>query len=1193
MEKSCVAQLSTGNSYKDYYTRTGGIFNTLPAQAEVTTTQTLNEENIITLDEDSEITTPQPSSNEESNALESRSTVQNIFNPFTFGGGQQQTRGQQTTRVTQSGYGNHRATATGARQQQLEQVDNSKPEANRQPELPIQATVIIGQHQLEQVDKLQEQVASPDSPVEIINLQGVLQEVQLTNSPIRNINSFGPNSIPTNQPTGSRTSLTNRPTASGGNSYSTGGQSSGGQSSGGQSSGGQSSGGQRYGGQSSGGQSSGGQSSGGQSSGGQSSSGQSSGGQSSGGQRYGGQSSGGPTQLNNNQFTSSTRRFSSGQTRTTQFTNRPTGTTQFTSTPGRFSSGLMGNNQFTNQGNRPTTGHSYSNTPTRSNTFGTTSGQQVNRNRFTQGSGFNRGFFRSGDSTGTSSTEGTTGTTNQAPGTTGNTNTESNLTNRQVTGQTNQNNQQTGSQGSNIGTTGTTGITGTTGLGGFTNTDSGFNTITPVTRRSNENINGPTRGGSVGLTGTTSPGVLASQAEGTNRMTENNLINTVTGSGQPQQTFGGQQTNVNGNNVPLTIGNTGIVPNQRGVEDGRQLPIGSAGGQNVGDGNRMRARETGDNFNISASTLDENEDRDQIPDTLPAIFGPDVNSNFGLVPDSSRPRFPNSNFNPYNNRPGFGMQGFPRPGFNQQPKPFPQQNQNRFQQNLNQNQNRFQQNQNLNQNQNRNQNQNQNQNPFQQNVNANQRPFEQNTNQRQNPFQRPTNTFGIGVPLNMTRAVNVNADCLNSNMKINVRFNGSFYGLIYSAGYVHDPECIYINGTGASYYEFYIKSNSCGTLARTSDVNPATPGSGQQNSLQTASNNYRWNTVSVQYNSMIEEEWDQHFKVTCEVGQEYWKTVTFPVLDVNVATGNPLLFTTKPPECFMEIRRGFSLTGNTISGPVTVGDPLTLIIYMRSNSDGFDISVNNCYAHNGANKRLNLIDRQGKDLERVGEHPRGTPILDCDVRNRTRPPWLVVLTEKHCIQSDGNGFQLAINPSAHLKRSLSVPSRERAPKAHVKQTALSAYFKAFRFTGSPALYIECDVHMCKGSCAEQRCNWRAKRTQSRKKRSPFLDQAKEEVEVSEKINLFQSIEVRQEGDEGGVAATVNLSGEPKKHEAKVCIPSFAFAATIAVLSIVLLISTLISMCLCVRHRHMRSDSKIMKSSTQHPEFMRNPLARLP
>lgn len=32
------------------------------------------------------------------------------------------------------------------------------------------------------------------------------------------------------------------------------------------------------------------------------------------------------------------------------------------------------------------------------------------------------------------------------------------------------------------------------------------------------------------------------------------------------------------------------------------------------------------------------------------------------------------------------------------------------------------------------------------------------------------------------------------------------------------------------------------------------------------------------------------------------------------------------------------------------------------------------------------------------------------------------------------------------------------------ETQVFAYMKTFRFTGSPALYIECDVRMCHGRC---------------------------------------------------------------------------------------------------------------------------------
>ena len=61
----------------------------------------------------------------------------------------------------------------------------------------------------------------------------------------------------------------------------------------------------------------------------------------------------------------------------------------------------------------------------------------------------------------------------------------------------------------------------------------------------------------------------------------------------------------------------------------------------------------------------------------------------------------------------------------------------------------------------------------------------------------------------------------------------------------------------------------------------------------------------------------------------------------------------------MEVRYGFGASGTRVGGPVRVGDPLTLMIYMRSQYDGFDLVVNDCYAHNGGTKRIQLIDHYG------------------------------------------------------------------------------------------------------------------------------------------------------------------------------------------------------------------------------------------
>lgn len=81
-------------------------------------------------------------------------------------------------------------------------------------------------------------------------------------------------------------------------------------------------------------------------------------------------------------------------------------------------------------------------------------------------------------------------------------------------------------------------------------------------------------------------------------------------------------------------------------------------------------------------------------------------------------------------------------------------------------------------------------------------------------------------------------------------------------------------------------------------------------------------------------------------------------------------------------------------------------------ADGFDIVVNDCYAHNGGNKKIQLIDQYG------------CPVDD-KLISRFRGSW-----------SESGLFE----------------------------TQVFAYMKTFRFTGSPALYIECDVRMCHGRC---------------------------------------------------------------------------------------------------------------------------------
>ncbi|XP_065217838.1 uncharacterized protein LOC135843757 [Planococcus citri] len=368
---------------------------------------------------------------------------------------------------------------------------------------------------------------------------------------------------------------------------------------------------------------------------------------------------------------------------------------------------------------------------------------------------------------------------------------------------------------------------------------------------------------------------------------------------------------------------------------------------------------------------------------------------------------------------------------------------------------------------------------------------------------------------NNTRVQHIEAECQDDYMKIRIGFNGSFGGLLYSSGYSYDPDCVYINGTGSGrdYYEFFIQLNRCGTLGKNSR---------QEDARKNPAKNLMWNTVTVQYNPLIEEEWDEHFKVTCEYGYDFWKTVTFPFLDVEIATGNPVVFTLSPPECYMEIRHGYVPTGNRVVGPVRVGDPLTLIIYMRSKYDGFDIVVNDCYAHNGANKRIQLIDQYG------------CPVDD-KLISRFRGSW---------------------------------------SEAGVFETQVYAYMKTFRFTGSPALYIECDVRMCHGRCPSQPCHWRNAKnlplTSGIKKREAIEDEAVSQTPaISQNINLHQSLKVLQPGEPGYDNETIPHASAYTNTNS-VCIRQGLLAAVSSLGCIILCSLTLALTVMCYRARYSHS-----------------------
>ncbi|GIY02933.1 ZP domain-containing protein [Caerostris extrusa] len=154
---------------------------------------------------------------------------------------------------------------------------------------------------------------------------------------------------------------------------------------------------------------------------------------------------------------------------------------------------------------------------------------------------------------------------------------------------------------------------------------------------------------------------------------------------------------------------------------------------------------------------------------------------------------------------------------------------------------------------------------------------------------------------------------------------------------------------------------------------------------------------------------------------------------------------------------------------------------------------------------------------------------------------------------------------------------------------LYAYFKAFRFTSSPALYLECDVHMCHGTCPAQRCHWK-----SLTKRSADLHlEADNSSLTSENVSLFQALQVLQESSDAlasnRVKADLIMIGkddvfakETTDYEQKekidcinelpsstLCLPVLALTAVTTAFLACLLLSTVMCVLLCLRMRRMK------------------------
>ena len=113
----------------------------------------------------------------------------------------------------------------------------------------------------------------------------------------------------------------------------------------------------------------------------------------------------------------------------------------------------------------------------------------------------------------------------------------------------------------------------------------------------------------------------------------------------------------------------------------------------------------------------------------------------------------------------------------------------------------------------------------------------------------------------------IQVQCEKTSIRVNVKFDRPFYGMIFSKGYYSDPNCIHLSsGSGSITASFEIFLNSCGM---SSSGNTETYG--QPN----PAGSFVENTIIVQYDPLVQEVWDQARKLRCTWYDYYEKSVTF------------------------------------------------------------------------------------------------------------------------------------------------------------------------------------------------------------------------------------------------------------------------------------------------------------------------------
>lgn len=391
--------------------------------------------------------------------------------------------------------------------------------------------------------------------------------------------------------------------------------------------------------------------------------------------------------------------------------------------------------------------------------------------------------------------------------------------------------------------------------------------------------------------------------------------------------------------------------------------------------------------------------------------------------------------------------------------------------------------------------------------------------------------------LDLPKIINLDVKCEKNLMKVAIDFDKPFFGTIFSKGHYHQSECIHeFANSGKMSVFFDIGIGKCGTVGNT------------QNGLyghgsESGSGSYFENTIIVQYDSLVQEVWDQARRLRCSWHEQYEKSVSFRPFPVDVLDVVRADFAGDNVGCWMQIQVGKGPWASEVAGIVKIGQTMTMVLAIKDEENKFDMLVRNCVAHDGKRSPIELVDSNG-----------------CIVRNN-------IMSKFTKIRNFGSSA-----------------------------TVLSyAHFQTFKFPDSLEVHFQCMIQICKHQCPAQ-CSSEedGESNVSQQHQENFaaasnhhsMSKSREERDLSAKLNNLIKSEYTVDSTEIGlnkiiqVVSTGDLAFSVASNESvpildaledmkKVdlfCMSTINFATSIIILLAILVISCLLSIFLCLQHR---------------------------